>query len=1547
MDQQILRMKLRQRMEERLKEWIPHNQELREKEMRLFDHLMSRRDFLKISSVVTASLLLNNGCGHHDFDSPPSQWDDGDNGFNDDGQINEKKASKILVDADVMDGMQSYHPLKAAGSKDAPEIKNSAILESFNPHIMTVASNDTFAQSGFNPLNRNYGIPEYIHLNKESDSTDYYLNIYEKHNTGHHGLKEHTIKLEGTASFHIDSLITANGNFHNQVLQQVAYSQKLILLADTHNTVNPALRLYYQVGSSPLLQPGVTQKENAGWSHLDLFDLFQQHEKHGFQKHSVVEVNAYNDGSQHNFIYGTIQFDDLYNYGFIVTFNDITDTEPSITFFAPEFLSIKSSMIQALEKNFNDAMEDADLSSDSQFMDFSIFSNQKFVPFAQLKDTTGNTQSNVLFSFLCFNSASDPDKGEVDVDDDTVDLDHFCNTDSAMNSRYLLSVDTSHGGIVYPLSAYSITPSITIEDDAFILDFNTSKIPTIDIWKSIYTPSGEQKNQSTVQFQHTFVRSIENDGKQLHLLMSTSFYDGNDLGMTHKSVKIDYDISGNELHDFSLHELYSADAKFETTLHKGKGYKELWFNDMKLDDSYSTLANYVHKNNGVYDFYCTHTHQGLLRGYYVVSITDDHRFLIGFNEKGENPDAQNGKLYDYQTHDSLYQDIVSDALTYYPPLPIALNPDRMFRWHKVAHESEVLYTSPRTYLVNETKRTLEPNDGSQKLLSYNHATADPLEGIWTTHEQEKQIPASESSAHQYKVTSHHVHLHINNIYGYSTVLEENTYVELRFSKPLIVTDHTDVNNPMTYHVGRLSSIFLKPDTSGRIALDIKAGANKNDIFKGATMVYRFLDTSDLDIKENEPVAVLSGTSGNTTEFQQCNISFKQFARLSSKNASAVQPGAPESTKTAETLFHENVMEGQKDTITTFTDAYAKLYQNAQPDNDAAPNKLSGSYMQTAALKDPLVFVASFHTEELRDLGSVWDKVVDWTDKAMHTIANVVNSAVHLAKELAKAIKKAVGKLVDDIATIVSKIGASLANIIVQIGAAFEKILNIIITLAELVWELIKALFDMDSAWKIGHELRQLFYDQFRPSTTLKTNTYSILKNQTKTIQNTIDTITKDVQKQIDHAIDTALGYDLDNDPSTDANKQIKENQKNSTKYHYLNDQVERLSASHGISSSDFEKMFSSYPLAASSSTDCDSSDTVEELLVCISSKMSQTFLSDIDATVTKSMDTITALLKGKTWNETKGSLDAVLKDSAKLVTDEMDILSKGVMQLPMALLNGSSLFDMLDNALNDILKPVFELLGILLFQDKDKFKSLGDIGFFAIGFFINMISVFLKDILSAAHEHLDIAGYIKSGEYRSQVNALGGGTDTQEVLSATPSLIPVSYEINRIVRTSYKRGCPQGKLGKIWNMIAPVVLSSLRTPHLIDHTQKRDILGICADTIFIVAQIVNSMRLYRKNLETNTWQAITILYVWLMILTNIFDLIEAALNSKTTSEKIILTEKSISQLQAVNTAVIEIALIADKELCVIGNVNTFLSIAGIALAAANYLEASNIQVQRI
>ena len=1524
MDQQILHMELRKRMEERLREWMPNNDDLVTKEMNLFNRLMDRRDFLKTSSIVAASALLNNGCGNNDFNSPPSQWGESTGDIGVDEQVSVSKASKIIVDSDIMDGMKHYHPLPAAGSDDTPEIKNSNILESFNPHIMTIDSNDTLEASGFNPLNRNYGIPEYIHLNKDDDSTDYYLAIYEKSNIGYHGLKENIIQLEDTASLHINSLVTANGNFHNQVLGQTAYSQKMVLLANTDSRTNPALRLYYQTGSSPVLQPGVKSPENNSWSQIDIIDLFNQHEtEHPFINHSVVEVNAYNDGSNHNFIYGTIQFDDFYNYGFIATFNNITDTQPSVTFFAPEFLSFKSDMINALNNNFTQAMDDAWLESDTTFSDFSIFANQRFIPLTQMKDTEDNTQSQVLFSFLCFDTSTDKDHGMVDVDGDEVDLDHFADTDSSINKRYLIAVDTSNGGVTYPLSSYSISPSITIDEDTFTLVFDTSTIPTMDIWKNIYNPEADQQSQSEVQFNHTFIRSIENDGSILHILMATSFYDTYDLGVTHKSVKINYDVSGSTMGNFSLNELHSVDSKFDTTLNDSKGYKELWFNDMKSDDNYATLAEYVYHNNGVYDFYCTHTHQGLLRSYYIVHINDSQSFLIGFNEQGENPDGSTtGKLYDYQTQESLYESIVNNSLKHYPPLPISINSDRMFRWHNIAQDSEVLYASTRAYVVDKTTRTLLPNDGSQTLLCYNHASTDPLEGNWATHVQEKQIPSEESLEYQYKVTSHQVHLHINNIYDYPATLSSSTYVELRFSKSLIVTDHSDVNNPMTYHVGRLSSIFLVPDESGRISLDINAGANKNDIFKGATMMYRFLDSSDLSLNDNEPVAVLSGTSGDTTEFQQCNISFKQFERLSSDSADAIQPGAPSTTKTAMTMFNDNVIDGQADTISSFTDAYGTLHENSKPDNDTAALSIRNS---SSGSIDPLVYIATINTEQYLTIGGIWDKIVKWIDKAIATIANVVNSVVHLAEELAKSIKDTVSKLVDDIETIISKIGASLANVITQIAAAFEKILSIIISIAELIWDFIKALVDMDAAWDIGQEFKQLFYDQFSPDSNIAGNAYSIIESETSTLENKIDGIATYAKDKIDNAIDTALGYDLEDDPSSDANKQLKDNQQNSTKHNYLNDQVERLSSAGNVSAAHF-----------SSALVYDSDDTVEDLIESVMSKLGTEVIDDIENVINDSMATITGFVEGKPWNEVKNELDTTLKTAANSLIDVMDILLKGTIDLPLSFLNGSTLFNMIDELLDSALKPVFELLGLLLFQDSNKFTTLADVAYFIMGYFINLIEVFLGGVLSVAGDNINIPEYIKSGDLRKDINALGGAEQPSEYqLTVLPPVLPVSNVINRAIRTPDTRGCPQNRIGKIWSTWSPLVLSGLRVPSFINHFKENpvSVVGVVADWIFVYSQLSNFWRLQDKGGKTSATQ----FYIISTVAWAILDLIEAAETTLDTSAKIKLSAKSIIVLQAAITATLEESLLLDKQPCVLGKIKIFLSVVVVALNVASFL----------
>lgn len=228
-------LEYRAKLKRQLREWIPSDDDLVSRELSIFDHIVNRRDFLKTSSLAVAMLSLG-GCINtkrgHRFIKPPSLWDDewGDTSHASGTSVS--RASKITVDSDIMDGVQQYKHLAASGSDDASEVIDDAILESFNPHITTIQSENALTENGLKSINRNYGTAEIVQL-CQKDGSDYYLNIHEESRDGSQGLKSNIINLEGTASQHYNHFVVANGSHHNRVDEQEAYSQKMLLLANT------------------------------------------------------------------------------------------------------------------------------------------------------------------------------------------------------------------------------------------------------------------------------------------------------------------------------------------------------------------------------------------------------------------------------------------------------------------------------------------------------------------------------------------------------------------------------------------------------------------------------------------------------------------------------------------------------------------------------------------------------------------------------------------------------------------------------------------------------------------------------------------------------------------------------------------------------------------------------------------------------------------------------------------------------------------------------------------------------------------------------------------------------------------------------------------------------------------------------------------------------------------------------------------------------------------------------------------------------------------
>ncbi len=227
-DEKEALMAYRKRLEKQLHEWMPGHDRLIREEMKIFDHQMSRRDFIKHTSVFVAAALLGQGCGHDNGPvSPPS---DGNIPFD---TTTVKKASKIVVDSDIVDGVQTYASLAAFGSTDAPHIIDDSLLESFNPHLSTVTSANAFETAGFATPNRSYGTAEIVQLCRDGEGQDYYLDIYEKSTEGQEGLEHKQIRLNGSSSYSFRRMVSANGNYHNRVADATVYSQKMVAASET------------------------------------------------------------------------------------------------------------------------------------------------------------------------------------------------------------------------------------------------------------------------------------------------------------------------------------------------------------------------------------------------------------------------------------------------------------------------------------------------------------------------------------------------------------------------------------------------------------------------------------------------------------------------------------------------------------------------------------------------------------------------------------------------------------------------------------------------------------------------------------------------------------------------------------------------------------------------------------------------------------------------------------------------------------------------------------------------------------------------------------------------------------------------------------------------------------------------------------------------------------------------------------------------------------------------------------------------------------------
>lgn len=1414
-DEHSLRQ-LRKNMKSKLKEWIPDNKPLIKKEMKLFDKLMSRRDFMKTTSFAAAVALINHGCGSAEKNGPPSTWSEFENQPTLIGDIDgasTSKASKMVVDSDVMDTMRHFNPL----SSNSAELKGNALLESFNPHILTVTSSTSLEDAGFNAITRNYGIPEIVHLSKKATDSDYKIKIYHKDNSSHHGLTENEFTLTGSAQSTYNTIVSANGNFHNQVKGSKAYSQKMIIAADWNQDISYSslgevkpLMLYFQQSSSELLAPGVESPTNLEWdAPIDLIAEFKNHiatdsEISFSETCNIVDVDSYNDGHNHNFLYGTIRFDDYYNYGFVVTFNSIDDLKPTVTFFTPKFLSKKSNSISSLVNSFS--ADDMITSIKS----FALFSKQLFKPFAQVIDENKAGTKQVLFSFLTF----DVTNATATSDDDSeYDLRLFESVDNNSNvKRYLISVETSVDQVTHLLPDYELksTPSVTVTSDpSVILSFDTSNFGGHDIWSEVYDRDSQVMSGA-------FIRFIKNDGtSSLKIQLVTPHVTGGDnaeLGVSHKNISFSYAKAsdGSMYKNFKVSEVSTLKTSVEdaycnpnptdtTNPHEapnsGDNYKKLWFTDMMSssgNSDYSTLGDVA---NFSYQFFCSHNHQGQLRSYFVVTLNHDktkplNNLLVAFHEQGSDESVNATMInkeitFVSQDFEGLDAQIKAKRVPHHPAMILDVNVDSIHPWHKIGQDSEIFYTSHSNYMIKtetingQDVKSIVANDGSNPASTYKHSVSDAVEGVWTQHEQEIKVEGQNNLT--YRKENHQVHLHTNNAYNLPVALSADSFVELRFSKPLIVTDHTDPKSAKTYHTGRYTSLFMQTDSSGRIALEIDSGAHVDDKFDGAMMYYRFVNKNDVTHEEGTPIAVVT-KSNDTGGFESCNISFKLYERLSAGNINSLQKGATSTDPNAtpavapHDVFTSNLKESLKDTpngtkaIDTFSSAFITVHDSAKPDNGAQIS----SARSMANNIDPLTFVPQLNAREGSLNRSFFDRVVHWISKAAEALkraaqalarfaAKVAQEASALANKIANAMKDAVNAL----SKVVGDIASALTSAITAIGSALMAALKVVISIAKLVWNLIMALFDTGTAWRIGQEIRQIVHDQFTVAGSEGNslspdarNAYGFIATQTAALENDITKLSTTLSNDVHKAINAITGYTPLSDTNPEAkisnaqddnidtsrkgsNSHRENNQKNSTKLHYMHDQTKRTYAQ-------LSPATNNAPMLSTASNN----STVEGIVADIFVNSVDDAITGIETAASNISTTVVDLISGQ---NIQADINKTLGGVVDAFITETDDILNGVVRIPQAILNGSELSSIINIGVNSALKGVFELLGLLLFFDKDKFKTLDDIVFFTFGYGINIIDVVIEGVLDIANiVHYDMRGYISNGYYRQDINKVIG-----------------------------------------------------------------------------------------------------------------------------------------------------------------------------------------------
>ena len=1335
MDAQEKIKEFRGEMQKKLMEWIPDDDALVSKELGIFDRVVSRRDFLQATSVAAAYALFYQGCS----DKPPSMWpeaqNDKSNKLSDAELMSVTKPSKLIIDADVLETPVEYSPLKALSSSDAEYVKLSNTLEAFNPHLMTIDSVVLSQKNNLKLADKNYAAAEVVHLSKDSSSTNYFLDIYENVvNTSQASLHKTKIELDSSADANFDKLVSSNGSYHNRVEDGIVYSQKMILVSNSNDDVNPDIRLYYQATSSNLLEPGIEMQDELVWESLELIDHFKYAEKHTFNTYSIIDVDSYGDALGNSFLYGTIQFDNLYNYGFSIAFTSISSVKPKVSFFTPKFLSIESTAVSNLNDSFNDLTIDSEAVS---LKDFTLFKDQKFLPFSSITESDGSLSQDVLFSFVSF----DVENAEVIRHDNRYDLKLFTQTYNSMLKRYLLSVDIGGGGVSYLLDEYDNTPSLYVKDNIFHFSFISSDIHLTDIYRDIYKADEIGFDVAQTEMKSSYVRYVKNDGDTLHILLASTYKDNYSMGIAQKSILLD---STN----FELKELLKSKASLHESSYNEHTYKSLWFDDV-VDKNICELLHDC--ANEEYKSYIVQNKQGVLNSYFIIKI-EGVDFLLNFNEQGENPEQSKENPYNYQSFDNLYAEIKSKSTPFFPPIPVATEVKSLYINPTVGAQEEIVYSAIRTKKVDIASQSLVENE-DKTLLSYYQSSFEALSGTWSSQELFQAVPIQSKKDYIYKEPRHIVHMYLNSVYNTPSTIEENRYIEVRFTKAITLTDLTFLETPKTYHASIGTSIFLKPDKTGKISLEIQSGVSRHDIFNGSSLLYRIVDKNDLSVEQNRPIAILSTNSTTTSSFKHFHISYKLIKRLSTEDVDNFQEGVLQSElqdpDTGYSILDTHAKDHEKKNISKVTDAYTRLAKSAVVDNE-------GNFVSLYAAKessyqeviDPLFFL---YRDGMYDSISLeHSKFSKW----VHHVTSSMKHSLHKAgKELSKKIKNALEKLLPEIEDLFSNFSVSMDSILSTLMSIVDKIVtftdHLYILYVESFWEFVKGFFEFQSAFIIGEEFKKTFAQQMLSNSGTK-NGYALIKEQTSLMQKEVGGVSEIIKKDIDKKIDDNFYKDAkESDKKTLEFHNRSSIQKNSVKYHHGTYTIFKLYKSIANDKDPDAPMDDSV-------FTCNAAFSVEKLLSCIMDKEKR----EIAKTLIKEYEDSNRVLhnvssRGEVGKE-KENIATLLKDSINGVIDEIDIMADGLLQIPLAFLNGSSTISLAEKALDSTMKDVFIIFGLIFFDDKDKFKSFDDVGYFISGyalfFQLSLIDPRINKSLEVQKDYLDIIKYIKDGDYRADLS---------------------------------------------------------------------------------------------------------------------------------------------------------------------------------------------------